>query len=202
MTGKLPLTIVVNTAGHTVNVKNGTAPIEGVDAKIVEVTPIVQAFRRMVRNVEFDVCELAPTTYMMARGLGAPYIARVIEGLKRSRRQPVIVFGVETGELLGLLAQTGADVVGVDWRVPLDEARRRVGQKVALQGNLDPACLFLPPAELEKRVVRVLEEGKRAGPGHVFNLGHGILPSTPVEHARALVQVVHEHRAPMSPPPG
>jgi uroporphyrinogen decarboxylase len=123
--------------------------------------------------------------------LGAPYIARVVKSLKRPRKQPVIVFGVETGELLGQLAATGADVVGVDWRVPLDEARTRVGPAVALQGNLDPACLFLPAAELEKRVVRVLEEARRAGPGHVFNLGHGILPSTPVENARLTVELVH-----------
>src|SRR5438309_12113084 len=125
---------------------------------------------------------------------GAPYIARVIAGLERDARdpQPVIVFGVETGELLAQLAATGADVVGVDWRVPLDEARGRVGRSVALQGNLDPACLFLPQAELERRVVRVLEEGRRAGPGHVFNLGHGILPATPVENAQLTVELVHE----------
>ncbi len=131
---------------------------------------------------------LAPADY--AR-LGAPYIARVIQGLRRERRQPVIVFGVETGELLRQLAATGADVVGVDWRVPLDEARARVGSAVALQGNLDPSYLFLPPAELGKRVMRVLEEARRAGPAHVFNLGHGILPETPVENARLAVELVH-----------
>src|SRR5437879_884710 len=131
---------------------------------------------------------LAPADY--AR-LGAPYIARVIQALKRPRKQPVIVFGVETGELLAQLASTGADVVGVDWRVPLDQARGRVGPAVALQGNLDPACLFLPQAELERRVVRVQEEGRRAGPGHVFNLGHCILPATLVENARLTVELVH-----------
>jgi uroporphyrinogen decarboxylase len=131
---------------------------------------------------------LSPADY--AR-FGAPYIARVVQSLRRTRKQPVIVFGVETGELLNQLAATGADVVGVDWRVPLDEARRRVGSRVALQGNLDPACLFLPDAVLEKRVRRVLEEARRAGPGHVFNLGHGILPSTPVESAKLAVELVH-----------
>jgi uroporphyrinogen decarboxylase len=131
---------------------------------------------------------LSPADY--AR-FGAPYVARVVQSLRRTRKQPVIVFGVETGELLNQLAATGADVVGVDWRVPLDEARRRVGSRVALQGNLDPACLFLPDAVLEKRVRRVLEEARRAGPGHVFNLGHGILPSTPVESAKLAVELVH-----------
>jgi uroporphyrinogen decarboxylase len=124
--------------------------------------------------------------------LSAPYIARVIQSLKRDG-QPVIVFGVETGELLAQLAATGADVVGVDWRVPLDEARGRVGPAVALQGNLDPASLFLPLREQRKRVARVLELADRAGPGYVFNLGHGILPTTPVENAKALVEQVHAH---------
>jgi len=131
---------------------------------------------------------LAPADY--AR-LGAPYLARIVQGLRRGRGQPVIVFGVETGELLGQLAATGADVVGIDWRVPLDEARGRVGPAVALQGNLDPACLFLQEPELERRIHRVLEEAGRAGSGHVFNLGHGILPTTPVENARLAVELVH-----------
>ena len=129
---------------------------------------------------------------------GAPYIARLIQGLKRDPRdpQPVIVFGVETGELLVQLAATGADVVGVDWRVPLDEARARVGPAVALQGNLDPAALFLPLPQLHRRVARVLELAGRASPGYIFNLGHGMLPGTPVESAKALVEQVHAHTLP------
>ena len=127
--------------------------------------------------------------------LGAPYIARVIQKLKRdsARPQPIIVFGVETGELLGQLAKTGADVVGVDWRVPLDEARKRTGPQVALQGNLDPTSLFLPLPTLEARARRVLEQADAAGPGHVFNLGHGILPTTPVESTQATSRFVSGH---------
>src|SRR5207302_8069974 len=109
---------------------------------------------------------LAPADY--AR-LGAPYIARVVKALRRTRQQPVIVFGVETGELLAQLASTGTDVVGVDWRVPLAEARRRVGPAVALQGNLDPASLFLPLPEQRKRVARVPELADPAGAGYVLN---------------------------------
>jgi uroporphyrinogen decarboxylase len=134
---------------------------------------------------------LAPDDY--AR-IGAPYIARVVRGLRRNR-QPLTVFGVETGELLGILAGTGADMVGVDWRVPLSSARRRVGDTVALQGNLDPASLFLPQSVLEERVRRVLDEARAAGPGHVFNLGHGILPTTPPENAKLVVDLVHRETA-------
>jgi len=134
---------------------------------------------------------LAPDDY--AR-IGAPYVARVVRGLRRTG-QPLTVFGVETGELLGILAGTGADVVGVDWRVPLPEARRRAGDGVALQGNLDPASLFLPHPVLEERVRRVLDGARAAGRGHVFNLGHGILPTTPPENARLVVDLVHRETA-------
>ncbi len=133
---------------------------------------------------------LSPEDYAK---LGAPWIERVIAGLKRDpvNPQPVIVFGVETGELLAPLSRTGADVVGVDWRVPLSVARTRVGPKVALQGNLDPTSLFLPHDILAARVQHVLREAKAAGGGHIFNLGHGITPAAPVEAARALVEFVH-----------
>lgn len=106
---------------------------------------------------------------------------------------PRIHFGVGTGELLDLMADAGADVVGVDWRVPLDAARRRVGPGRALQGNLDPAvCLAgFDAAAAEAR--RVLAEGGRTG--HVFNLGHGVLPSTDPDVLTRLVGLVHEETA-------
>jgi len=91
--------------------------------------------------------------------------------------------------LLPQLVRTGADVIGCDWRIQLDEARTRVGEGVALQGNLDPLALFLPQAQLEARVQDIL---RRAGPlGHIFNLGHGILPPTSPEAAKAMVDAVH-----------
>jgi len=129
---------------------------------------------------------LAPSDYAH---FALPYTKQVIDAVPKGR-VPIIVFGVETGSLLEQLAETGADVVGVDWRVPLDEARRRVGPAVAVQGNLDPCSLLAPPAEIERRVLDVLARAGDA-PGHVFNLGHGILPETPVDHAVAMVEAVH-----------
>jgi uroporphyrinogen decarboxylase len=104
---------------------------------------------------------------------------------------PRIAFGLGTGEFLDLMAEAGADVIGVDWRIPLDEAARRVGADLALQGNLDPAlCLAgYEAAAAEARVV--LARGRLAA-GHIFNLGHGVLPETDPGVLRALVDLVHE----------
>src|SRR5213592_3588468 len=104
---------------------------------------------------------------------------------------PVIHFGTGTAALLPLLRAAGGDVMGLDWRVDLDTAWASVGHDVAVQGNLDPAVLLAKPPYIRQRVKDILD---RAGgrPGHIFNLGHGVLPSTPVEHVRALVDIVHE----------
>jgi len=104
---------------------------------------------------------------------------------------PVIYFGVETAGLLPQMAATGADVIGLDWRQPLDEGWRAVGAGHAVQGNLDPVTLFAPLEVLEERVREVLRAA--AGrPGHIFNLGHGIVPGTPVENVQAVVRMVKE----------
>ena len=160
------------------------------DALVLYLNAQLAAGAQAVQIFDSWAGALGPEDY--AR-LGAPYIARIIRSLKTDANQPVIVFGVETGELLGQLAQTGAGVVGVDWRVPLEQARARVGPSVALQGNLDPTSLFLPLPRLEQRARRVLQQADLAGGGHIFNLGHGILPGTPVEAAKALVELVHAH---------
>lgn len=104
---------------------------------------------------------------------------------------PRIHFGVGTGELLGQMREAGADVVGVDWRVPLHRAWERIGYDVGIQGNLDPAVCLAPWEVVEMKALNVL---RRAGgrPGHVFNLGHGVLPGTPVETLQRLVDLVHE----------
>jgi len=104
---------------------------------------------------------------------------------------PRIHFGVGTGELLVDMRDAGAEVVGVDFRVPLDEAARRVGPDVALQGNLDPAALFAGPAAVEERKRQVLADAEGL-PGHVFNLGHGVLPTTDPEVLTRVVEIVHE----------
>lgn len=104
---------------------------------------------------------------------------------------PRIHFGVGTGELLGLMGEAGADVVGVDWRVPLDEAARRVGPGKALQGNLDPAVLFAPTTAVESKTREVLSAAAQSATGHIFNLGHGVLPTTNPDALTRLVDFVH-----------
>jgi uroporphyrinogen decarboxylase len=103
---------------------------------------------------------------------------------------PGIHFGVATGELLVSMAEAGADVVGVDWRVPLDAARDRLGPDVAVQGNLDPEAAFAPWPVLEAKVGEVLAANARR-PGHVFNLGHGVLPETDPDQLTRVVEAVH-----------
>ncbi|HET7396974.1 MAG TPA: uroporphyrinogen decarboxylase [Intrasporangium sp.] len=104
---------------------------------------------------------------------------------------PTIHFGVGTGELLRPMGEAGADVVGVDYRVSLSDAIRRLGPSYAVQGNLDPALLFAPWPVLERHVRRIVEEGRDA-PGHIFNLGHGVLPSVDPEVLTRVTELVHE----------
>jgi uroporphyrinogen decarboxylase len=120
-----------------------------------------------------------------------PAVRRILEGLETAG-VPRIVFGVTTGELLGLLAESGADVVGVDWRTPLDVARTRTGGSRILQGNLDPAVCLAPWDTVRSHTGEVLRRG--GGRGHVFNLGHGVLPETDPGTLQRLVDFVHEWR--------
>ncbi|MFN2388900.1 MAG: uroporphyrinogen decarboxylase [Actinomycetota bacterium] len=118
----------------------------------------------------------------------APAVQRILTGLA-DLGAPRIHFGVGTGELLSLMADAGADVMGVDWRVPLDAARRRLGPARAVQGNLDPALCLAPWDVLEERAREVLARG--GGRGHIFNLGHGVLPRTDPDRLARLVELVH-----------
>jgi len=122
-----------------------------------------------------------------------PHVRRIFEALSGAD-VPQIHFGTGTGHLLAAQREAGGSVIGVDWRTPLDEGWRRAGDGVAVQGNLDPTLLFAPRERLLERVDDVL---RRAGgrPGHVFNLGHGILPGTPPEAVGAVVDHVHQATA-------
>ena len=122
-----------------------------------------------------------------------PHAADLVKRLQKSG-VPVIYFGTDSATLLPSMKETGADVVGLDWRIPLDAGWQSLGLKGAVQGNLDPVLLFADWKELKARAEDILR--RAAGrPGHIFNLGHGILPETPVENVKALCDFVREHSA-------
>jgi uroporphyrinogen decarboxylase len=105
---------------------------------------------------------------------------------------PVIYFGTDSSTLLPSMQETGAEVVGLDWRIPLDAGWQSLGLRGAVQGNLDPVLLFADWKELKSRAQEILRQA--AGrPGHIFNLGHGILPETPVDNVKALCDFIREH---------
>jgi uroporphyrinogen decarboxylase len=130
---------------------------------------------------------LAPADY---REFVLPYTSRIF-GALAAHDVPRIHFGVGTGELLGVMREAGADVVGVDWRVPLDEAATRVPPGTALQGNLDPATLLAPWEVVATRARDILRRGQSAE-GHIFNLGHGVLPDTDPDQLARLTDLIHE----------
>jgi uroporphyrinogen decarboxylase len=127
------------------------------------------------------------------RELVLPHVKRIFDGLE-DLRVPLIHFGTGTGHLLAAQREAGGTVLGLDWRTPLDVGWRQVGHDRAIQGNLDPTLLQAPRERLLARVDDVLRRAE-GRPGHVFNLGHGILPGTPVENVKAVVEHVHERTA-------
>ena len=116
-----------------------------------------------------------------------------VDDLSAAHGIPRILFGVGTGELLGTMAEAGSEVMGVDFRVPLAEAGRRIGTPAALQGNLDPAVVRASPEVVRARVAAVLDSAARSGRGHIFNLGHGVMPDTDPDVLTRIVAQVHEH---------
>jgi uroporphyrinogen decarboxylase len=135
---------------------------------------------------------LAPDDY--ARSV-QPYMRRIFTSLGPTG-VPMIHFGVGTAALLDAMRTDGATVIGIDWRMPLDVAWARIGHEVAIQGNLDPVALFAPPDILEAKARDILQQA--AGrPGHIFNLGHGFLPGTPLENAIRLAELVRDESARM-----
>jgi uroporphyrinogen decarboxylase len=150
----------------------------------------VEAGARAIQVFDSWVGGVSPEDYLHSV---LPHSRKIFEALA-PYEVPRIHFGVGTGELLGLMGDAGADVVGVDWRVPLDEAVRRVDAGKALQGNLDPAILFAPWDVIAERTKDILGRG-RSAEGHVFNLGHGVLPSTDPGALARLAEFVHEQSA-------
>ena len=146
----------------------------------------IEAGAQAVQLFDSWVGALSPDDY---RDYVLPHTRNVIGGVNQGT--PVIHFGTGTSALLELLREAGGDVVGLDWRVRLDEAWQRIGHDVGVMGNLDPVALFANQDHLRAQAKLILDQaGGR--PGHIFNLGHGILPETPVENVIALVDAVHE----------
>jgi uroporphyrinogen decarboxylase len=123
-------------------------------------------------------------------------LPRTTELVKKLQKAgvPIIYFGTDSATLLPSMSETGAEVIGLDWRIPLNEGWKALGVKHAVQGNLDPVLLFAEWKELKSRAEDILR-GAAGRPGHIFNLGHGILPETPVENVKALAKFVQEHSA-------
>jgi uroporphyrinogen decarboxylase len=161
--------------------------IAGIAATYLEVQ--VAAGAAAVQLFDSWAGTLAPDDY---RRHVLPYSAAVLDRVG-ALGVPRIHFGVGTGELLGLMGEAGAEVVGVDWRVPLDDAVRRVGGR-AVQGNLDPSLVLAPTDVMLAKAADVLARGRTA-PGHIFNLGHGVLPATDPGQLARLTDFVHEQSA-------
>ena len=153
-------------------------------------TAQVQAGARAIQLFDSWVGSLSAADY---RESVLPHSAEVLETIGQFG-VPRIHFGVGTGELLGLMGLAGADVVGVDWRIPLDEASARLGHRYAVQGNLDPALLGAPWPVVAERTRAVLAAGA-AAPGHIFNLGHGVPPGTDPDVLERIVDLVHDEAA-------
>jgi uroporphyrinogen decarboxylase len=133
---------------------------------------------------------LTPAAY---REFSLAYMQKIIDGLVREheqRRVPITLFTKGGGQWLEWIAQTGCDAVGLDWNTDIRQARQRVGDTVALQGNMDPSLLYAPPQRIEQEVADILAAFGQ-GEGHVFNLGHGIHQDVPPDNAGVLVEAVH-----------
>lgn len=148
----------------------------------------IEAGARAVQIFDSWVGSLNPTDYEQ---YVLPTMKKIFSQVG-THNVPMIYFGVTTGELLSTFTETGASVIGVDWRTPLASARNRVGRDFAIQGNLDPAMLLGPWPEIEKRARAIIDEGLEHS-GFVFNLGHGVNPSVQVDTLRQLTQFVHDY---------
>jgi uroporphyrinogen decarboxylase len=149
----------------------------------------IRAGAQAVQIFDSWVGALSPQDY---ENFVLPYSQWILQSAK-AEGVPVIHFGTNTTTLLPLMKRAGGDVIGLDWRIPLDDGWSLLGDDVAVQGNLDPAILFAPLPEIKTRVQEILRRAD-GRPGHIFNLGHGILQHTPVDNVKAVVDMVHEFK--------
>jgi uroporphyrinogen decarboxylase len=173
---------------------NASADWDALMAKLVSVTTAyaaeqVRAGADVIQIFDSWVGCLSVEDY---RRYVLPHVTGMVKQLQETG-VPIIYFGTDSATLLPSMRETGADVIGLDWRIPLDEGWSRINHQAAVQGNLDPVLLFADWSEVKSRAADIL---RRAGgrPGHIFNLGHGILPETPVENVKQLARFVQEYR--------
>ena len=148
----------------------------------------IRAGAQTVQVFDSWVGALSPADY---EEFVLPYSQKILQDAKKEN-VPVIHFGTNTTTLLPLMKRAGGDVIGLDWRIPLDDGWKLLGEDVAVQGNLDPTILFAPLPEIKKRVHDILRRAN-GKPGHIFNLGHGILQHTPFDNVKVVVDMVHEY---------
>lgn len=161
--------------------------LEKITATVIEyLTAQIKAGAQAVQIFDSWAGILAPYDY---ENVVFPYVKTAVKALKKFD-VPVIYFANDCAGILSIVKKCGADVIGVDWRVDMHKAVKKIGKKAAIQGNLDPVVLFAPQSHIEERVQDVLDKAEGAS-GHIFNLGHGILPETPVENAQYMVEAVH-----------
>jgi uroporphyrinogen decarboxylase len=166
---------------HAFMDKLSTALAEYITAQICAGAQVVQLFDSWVGA-------LSPMDY---KTFVLPYSKKVLDAA-HATGVPVIHFGTGTATLLPLMRQAGGDVIGLDWRVPLDQGWGTIGHDRSVQGNLDPVALFAPIPEMKKRIHDILRRAE-GRPGHIFNVGHGILQHTPEGNVKAAVEIVHEY---------
>ncbi|MGC2063503.1 MAG: uroporphyrinogen decarboxylase [Thermodesulfovibrionales bacterium] len=163
------------------------ALLDKITATVIDyLTAQIRAGAQAVQIFDSWAGILAPYDY---ENVIFPYVKTAVKALRKFD-VPVIYFANDCAGILKIVKKCGADVIGVDWRVDMHKAVKKIGKKASVQGNLDPCVLFAPQAHIEERVQDVLNNAEGAR-GHIFNLGHGILPETPVENAQYMVDAVH-----------
>jgi uroporphyrinogen decarboxylase len=163
------------------------ALMDKITATVVEyLSAQIKAGAQTVQLFDSWAGNLSPYDY---ENIVFPHVKAAIKALKKFG-VPIIYFVNDCAGLIGIAKKSGADVIGIDWRIDMAKAVKSLGKKVSIQGNLDPLVLFSPVEHIEERVQDILNKAESAR-GHIFNLGHGILPETPVENAIAMVESVH-----------